>query len=160
MPLEYYVTVFSNAYDFIASDLTQVEVLRKEYVTFSENLLNYIKTNNKGNGVEIKDFFTSDILDKQSDIKFGQDTEMIDISKASIVEEEEKRPENPEVEQTMTNNAKVIFIIPFALPNSGKSHVWKQIPEALEKSNMKRHFVYKVVSSDDIRSNETEKLMK
>ena len=63
MPLEYYVTVFSNAYDFIASDLKQVEVLRKEYVTFSENLLNYIKANNKGNGVEIKDFFTSDILD-------------------------------------------------------------------------------------------------
>ena len=85
MPLEYYVTVFSNAYDFIESDLTQVEVLRKEYVTFSENLLNYIKTNNKGNGVEIKDFFTSDILAKQSDIKFGQDTEMIDISKTTQI---------------------------------------------------------------------------
>jgi len=56
-------------------------VLRKEYVTFSENLLKFINEKNKGNGVEIKDFFTSDILDVQAQIKFGEDHSMIDLSK-------------------------------------------------------------------------------
>ena len=51
MPLEYYVTVFSSAYDFIAQDKTQIEVLRKEYVTFSENLLKFINETNKEKGV-------------------------------------------------------------------------------------------------------------
>ena len=41
-PLDYYVHIFSSAYDFIEQDPSQLELLKNEYVTFSENLLKYI----------------------------------------------------------------------------------------------------------------------
>lgn len=79
-PLEYYVNVFKSAWDFIKQDRTQVHVLHNEYVTFSENLLEFIKKTG-GAGAD-KAFFVSDVLDKQMDITYGagQDVEMTDHS--------------------------------------------------------------------------------
>jgi len=36
------------------------------------------------------------------------------------------------LEIPVTSRPKVVFIIPFASPNSGKSFVWKQIEECLK----------------------------
>lgn len=42
-PLEYYVDVFSQAFALIKQHPDQLDVLQREYVTFSENLLEFIK---------------------------------------------------------------------------------------------------------------------
>ena len=66
-PFENYVNVFKSAYDFIQENPEQVKVLREEYVTFSENLLNFInkKKDKDGEGQEnTANFFYSDILNK------------------------------------------------------------------------------------------------
>ena len=66
-PFENYVNVFKSAYDFIQENPEQVQVLREEYVTFSENLLNFInkKKDKDGEGQEnTANFFYSDILNK------------------------------------------------------------------------------------------------
>jgi len=60
--LSYYVNVFKQAYHFIKEDPKQVEVLQKEYVTFSENLLTYIAKQDKTQSSNA--FFFSDVLDK------------------------------------------------------------------------------------------------
>lgn len=54
---------------------------------------------------------------------------------------------------------KIIFIIPFAMPNAGKSHLWKLIQETLKQQELKgfNQFIFKSVSSDEIRSEETKK---
>jgi hypothetical protein len=41
-PLDYYIELFKTAFDFIDSDpQTNAQLLREEYVTFSEHLLAY-----------------------------------------------------------------------------------------------------------------------
>lgn len=46
-PLDYYIELFKCAFDFIDSDYkTNVEMLHKEYVTFSEHLLAYFSKQN------------------------------------------------------------------------------------------------------------------
>ena len=62
-PLDYYVSIFEKAFDFITNNPSQADVLRNEYVTFSENLLNFI--DKSSNGAEmVSKFFLSDILEK------------------------------------------------------------------------------------------------
>lgn len=78
MPLTHYRDVMSSAYDFIRENPQEVENLRNEYVTFSENLLNYIKS--KGQDINTNQFFFSNVLDIQKDITYGQDYEMTDES--------------------------------------------------------------------------------
>lgn len=46
------------------------------------------------------------------------------------------------------------------MTNSGKSHVWKQMPDALEKAKLNKNFVFKSVSSDEIRAEVTDSIMK
>jgi len=106
-PFENYVKVMSSAFEFIQENPDQVETLKKEYVTFSENLLNFINKKNEnedGEGVSTANFFYSDILDKQNEINFGQglaDAVMEDLSQPTSpkgnanvqVQEELKNPE-------------------------------------------------------------------
>jgi len=43
-PLDYYIELFKTAFDFIDSDpQTNAQLLREEYVTFSEHLLTCVK---------------------------------------------------------------------------------------------------------------------
>ena len=53
---------------------------------------------------------------------------------------------------------KVIFIIPFALPGSGKSYHWKILKQILEDNN-NVNWSFGYVSSDEIRGQETQKIM-
>lgn len=66
-PLEYYIELFKSAFDFIDSDYkTNVELLHKEYVTFSEHLLAYFsKQNTNSTFANQSSFFVSDVLDQQ-----------------------------------------------------------------------------------------------
>lgn len=80
-PFDYYVNVITQAYDFIKENPEQVEKLREEYVTFSENLLDYINKKDKQLGKGSNDhFFYSDILEKQKEIVFGEDVDMEDLT--------------------------------------------------------------------------------
>ena len=63
MPLDHYRDVFASAYDFIKENPKEVDTLRNEYVTFSENLLKYISS--KGDAINTKEFFYSNVLDVQ-----------------------------------------------------------------------------------------------
>ena len=45
-PLEYYEAVFNGAFDYIKENPSAVNELQTQYVTFSENLLNYMKSKN------------------------------------------------------------------------------------------------------------------
>lgn len=62
-PLEYYVHVFTRSYDFIQENNNELDNLHNRYVTFSENLLAYIKAKDKDFGGSEKEFFHSNILD-------------------------------------------------------------------------------------------------
>lgn len=64
-PLDYYKNIFSCAFDFIEKNPKQIKVLHQEYVTFSENLLNYIGKMNATSKEKIdnSNFFFSDVLD-------------------------------------------------------------------------------------------------
>ena len=57
-------------------------MLQREYVTFSENLLNFIGQTNNGQNeaIDTTKFFFSGVLDSQADITYGQDVEMTDES--------------------------------------------------------------------------------
>jgi hypothetical protein len=57
-------------------------VLQREYVTFSENLLNFIGQTNNGQNeaIDTTNFFFSGVLDSQADITYGKDVEMTDES--------------------------------------------------------------------------------
>ena len=59
---------------------------------------------------------------------------------------------------------KVIFIIPFAMPNSGKSFCWKVLQELLEDDPTSSLgpglWSYSTYSSDSIRKIEMDKIMK
>ena len=63
--MEYYVQIFASAFDFIRENPAQVDVLQKEYVTFSENLLNYIGKKNVDSAekMDTTSFFFSGVLD-------------------------------------------------------------------------------------------------
>ena len=62
-PLEYYETVFKGAFDYIKENPSAVNELHNQYVTFSENLLKFIKEKNQSD-VALNNFFYSDVLDK------------------------------------------------------------------------------------------------
>lgn len=57
-------------------------MLQREYVTFSENLLNFIGQTNNGQNeaIDTTNFFFSGVLDSQADITYGKDVEMTDES--------------------------------------------------------------------------------
>jgi hypothetical protein len=74
-PLTHYVSIFKAAYDFIAANPDQVEVLQKEYVTFSENLLDYISQQGGEEPIDTSNFFFSNVLDAQEKIKYGKEEE-------------------------------------------------------------------------------------
>lgn len=65
-PLDYYVQLFTTAFDFIDSDhKTNAEMLHKEYVTFSEHLLVYFSQKFKDSTFANQSaFFFSDVLDR------------------------------------------------------------------------------------------------
>ena len=72
-PLDYYIELFKTAFDFIDSDRkTNIELLHKEYVTFSENLLEYFSKKFKDSTfANQSSFFVSDVLDRQNEIQFN-----------------------------------------------------------------------------------------
>jgi len=72
-PLAHYVSIFKAAYDFIAANPDQVDVLQKEYVTFSENLLDYISKQGGEEPTDTANFFFSGVLDEQEQITFGKE---------------------------------------------------------------------------------------
>ncbi len=65
------MAIFSSAYDFIQSDPSQLAVLKNEYVTFSDNLLKYIASKNKGDQINSDAFFFSGVLDVKNEIPYG-----------------------------------------------------------------------------------------
>jgi len=110
-PFENYVKVMNSAWEFIQENPDQVAILKNEYVTFSENLLNFINKKNEDEGddkVDINNFFYSDILDKQKEIDFGRnlvDVVMEDLSEPAAVEQNPKAQikeelKNPEEAKT------------------------------------------------------------
>ena len=98
-PLDYYKNIFSCAYEFIEKNPKQVKVLHQEYVTFSENLLNFIGKMNATSKEKIdnSNFFFSDVLDIQDKIQYGRTVPKSRKKKAETgsakvnhIEEEEK----------------------------------------------------------------------
>jgi hypothetical protein len=69
-PLDYYIQLFETAFDFIESNVNfNTELLHKEYVTFSEQLLNFFSEKFKDSSfANQSSFFFSDVLDKQNEI--------------------------------------------------------------------------------------------
>ena len=65
-PLEYYIQLFKTAFTFIESNpKVNIEMLHKEFVTFSEHLLAYFCKFNKDSEFSNQSaFFFSDVLDK------------------------------------------------------------------------------------------------
>ena len=61
-PIEYYVKVFTEAFNFLEQKPDEIATLHNEFVTFSERLLNFI--NQKSGEADMASFFDSDILDK------------------------------------------------------------------------------------------------
>ena len=82
-PLDYYIALFKAAFEFIDSNPKEhTEMLHKEYVTFSENLLAYFaKTSGDKNFTKESAFFFSDVLDKQAEITFGKDGKLPELVK-------------------------------------------------------------------------------
>lgn len=142
-------------------------------MTFSENLLDFISKNNE-NGIQIDRFFDSDVLDKQDQITFGRDFEGdIEMTEDQIsstdevkVEEEKKQSDaTTTVSYQLTSSPKVIFIIPFAQTNAGKSFVYKQLhalisSNTLQFKNTNIKWSSSFISSDEIRNKETLEIMK
>ena len=65
----------SSAFEFIQENPEQLDVLKNKYVTFSEDLINFINKKNKVKGdgsADITNFFYSDILEKQKEINFNE----------------------------------------------------------------------------------------
>lgn len=64
-PLNYYISLFKVAFEFLDASQTNVDLLNNEYVTFSEKLLQYFaKKDTKGEFAKAnKEFFFSPILD-------------------------------------------------------------------------------------------------
>lgn len=115
-PLEYYQTVFNGAFEYIQENPSAVHELHNQYVTFSENLLKFIKEKNGGD-VALTNFFYSDILDIQKGF-------------TKLTQEEEVK--NPEEAPRYVGPPKVIFIVPFAMASSGKSYIWQKMQDCFE----------------------------
>jgi hypothetical protein len=107
-----------------------VNELHNQYVTFSENLLKFIKEKNNSE-VPLTNFFYSDILDIQNGFK-------------KLSPEEVKNPEEP----VFAEPPKVIFIVAFAMASSGKSYVWQKIQECFENE---KNYNFQYVSSDETK---------
>lgn len=144
-------------------------MLQREYVTFSENLLKYIGQTNVGQdeAIDTSTFFFSGVLDSQADITYGQDVEMTDESQDGGNQAAQEELKNPEEEKAsdvkpVSSVPKVIFIIPFAVPNAGKSFLWKSMQAILKSqpqptSSSKVTWSFASASSDEIRAEETRK---
>jgi len=61
--------------------------------------------------------------------------------------------------KTTGKSPKVIFIIPFAMINAGKSHIIQKIPKSLEQTFKGYNISLKSVSIDEIRNQHTLALM-
>jgi len=124
------VNIFSHAHEYISKHPEQRVKLQVEYVTFSEGLLEFIQK--EVGETDVSNFFASDILDVQHTIQFGdKDVEMENFEeekKEPVVEVIEEKKENPEeIGGQLAVVPQVFFVIPFAVPNSGKSTIWKNI---------------------------------
>lgn len=161
--------MFGQAFEFIQQNPDQLTILQNEYVTFSENLLKFIKDKGTTEQHYNDSFFVSDILDKQKEINFGEDYKIEELTQTSNqggVEESKSAPVEVQAEmatstQQLSSKPKAIFIIPFATPSSGKSYVWSTIKDLIESNSIqfpKVHFEWSwsFISSDDIR----DKIMK
>ena len=89
-PLEYYIQLFTVAFDFLdANRAAHVQLLHDEYVTFSEQLLSYF--NSKDDGKQFANqssFFYSDVLDQQAGITYGSGQQtQVDTSKYAVTPE-------------------------------------------------------------------------
>ena len=70
--------------------------------------------------------------------------------------------QSPQLKQQIQSSApdtrkRVLIIIPFGVPGSGKSFVWDAVKAAITKD--KSDWSYAEISSDDMRSAQMEKLM-
>ena len=170
-PLTYYIQLFKTAFQFCDSDPANIELLNTEYVTFSEKLLQFFtKTNKDETFAKNSNFFYSPILDVQKDIKFGQGQIATYQLKSDVIEEERKVDEKLDAEieslagklnaeigdETPIPRARVtlkknlIVVIPFGVPGSGKSFIWKCLKEKIQSLDSKE-FTCSSVTSDGIR---------
>ena len=177
-PLSYYSTVFQGAFDFLEKHPGEIQTLQGEFVTFSERLLKFI--NETGDSaVNLTSFFDSDILDRQDNIKYGEDVEMtpVDLEPVSLLvdEKQEVMAENPEadavdkpkfVKKVSPQVPKVLVVIPFAMVCTGKSHIWSTFRTKLQDKNFLikldssvQNWSFRSVSSDETRAKVVSQLM-
>lgn len=71
--LDYYIELFKTAFAFIKEDRKRnTELLKTEYVTFSEHLLKYFtKVHKEDTFAQNSNFFFSPVLDVQKTITYG-----------------------------------------------------------------------------------------
>ena len=125
-------------------------------MTFSEGLIEYLREHEG----DIGNFFLSDVLDKQDEIEFGK-SNALPCKKQKM---EEVKVHNPEEEMKDQRGPSLkpqqaIFIVPFGVPNSGKSTIWKQVQSVLKEEVPSIDWSFAYVSSDQIRGEETQKLI-
>ena len=104
--LDYYIALFKTAFAFIKEDPTiRTDLLNNEYVTFSEQLLQYFtKVHGDKSFAQNSNFFFSDVLDTQNDISYGTGTKAEHVTKVDIPVEAPKKkvqatPAAPEEEK-------------------------------------------------------------
>jgi len=81
------------AFDFLDASQAHVDLLNNEYVTFSEQLLEYFASKDaKGQYAAANSkFFFSPILDIQSNIQYGQGVSQAYQLKSGLEDEERKQ---------------------------------------------------------------------
>ena len=178
--LKYYIALFKTAFKFLDQDPYHVDLLNEEYVTFSEKLLIYF-TKEHGNETFAgnANFFFSPILDIQQDIKYGSGQINTFALKSKLSEETRKKDDDFDMLDDNTEELKepaglakakstessskpertVLVIIPFGVPGSGKSFIWKQIKEKIESMPEGEWSCFSI-SSDDVRGELMDKLIK
>ena len=62
-PLSYYSAVFAGAFEFLKKHPGEIKTLQEAFVTFSERLLKFMN-DTSDSGVNLENFFDSDILDR------------------------------------------------------------------------------------------------
>ena len=166
-PLEYYIQLFTLAFDFLDSNRAKnVQLLHDEYVTFSEQLLAYFSSKDDGKQfANQSSFFYSDVLDQQAGITYGSGQQtQVDTSKYAVAPEiKYKAPTEQNHEESKDSGSVgkpeskriVYFIVPFATPNSGKSFCWKAVQDTLAKDG----WTFDSISSDGIRGQLIKKTM-